>query len=636
MQLMGFDSLGTVKILRRIAKMKSRKYTVVFTSCLIVWLLAGSLFARDIFPGKRWIKYAAPEEAGFSSQKLAAARAYYDSTQAAALFVVYKGVVIADWGESARRFHCHSARKSLMSGMYGIFIDNGVIDTNLTLEQLGIDEAANPLTEEEKKARIADLLAARSGIYLLAAYEPASNPKPPRGSFAPGTNWCYNNWDFNTLLTILEQQTKTKFFDEFDKYFAKPLQMQDYTPSCGYYHFEREKSEHPAYPFRMSARDMARFGLLYLNHGKWNGKQILSEEYIARSTSRISEDSWIGAYGYLWWLYDAEPFKSLGMYSALGVGEQTIHVIPGADMVFVLRTNTYVNDQVTREQHLKLVQLFLDAMTGKASANPRLVEVPEPKPSFTALSITKQEMESYVGDYVIPEAGFAMKVSAQGDNLALDFGAGLFTLRKLGPGHFITEDMLEHFYFENDASGKKQITSISVLGAKAGALESMGRFAEALKVLSDAEEHFGSDPAFQQYMGDAYFYLASQKLDSALSRYGKWRELDSSQTLGNTALAWSLPQVYGQVFPPDTSATQLQRFVGKYGPRSVRMEEGQLIYKREGRDTQTRLIRLTESIFELEGSTTARFQFHTDETGRVDKIIGIYQDGRRDETPRDQ
>jgi hypothetical protein len=65
------------------------------------------------------------------------------------------------------------------------------------------------------------------------------------------------------------------------------------------------------------------------------------------------------------------------------------------------------------------------------------------------------------------------------------------------------------------------------------------------------------------------------------------------------------------------------------------VENGHLIYKREGRETHTRLIRLTESIFELEGVPTARFQFHFDETGSVDKIIGLYQDGRRDENMRD-
>lgn len=615
--------------------MITRRFAMLFVA-LVLLCTADHLSARSSVPGKQWMKYSSPEEAGFSSQKLAAARAFYDSTQAAGLFVVYKGAVVADWGETARRFHCHSVRKSLMSGMYGVYIDNGTIDTSLTLEQLGIDESTSPLTPEEKKARIADLLAAKSGIYLPAAYEPATNPKPPRGSFAPGTNWCYNNWDFNTLLTIFEQQTKTKFFDEFDKRIAKPLQMQDYSPACGYYHYERIKSMHPAYPLRMSARDLARFGLLHLNRGNWNGKQVLSEKYVAHSTSRISEGTWTGAYGFLWWLYDAEPFKSLGMYSALGVGEQAIHVIPGADMVFVIRTNTYIGNQVSREQHLRLVQMFLDAMTEKPTPNPRLIAMTEPKPAYVALPISPDERESYVGNYEMPDAGFTIKVSTQADQLLLDYGAGTFPMLKVGPDHFVADDMYEHFYFEKGSDGRNQIVCLTGLGATAYALESTGRYEEALALLLRNEKYFANDANFQQSLADAYVYLASANLDSALHRYAKCASMDFRLSVDKSLLAWYLPELQAKVNQPDTSAERLQRFVGKYGPRSVQMENGQLVYRREGRNTQTRLVPLTETIFGLEGVSEARFQFHIDETGRVDKIIGMYPDGRRDENLRDQ
>jgi hypothetical protein len=47
--------------------------------------------------------------------------------------------------------------------------------------------------------------------------------------------------------------------------------MQDYRTRDGYYHYELDKSIHPAYPFRMSARDCARYGLLFLNRGVSGG-----------------------------------------------------------------------------------------------------------------------------------------------------------------------------------------------------------------------------------------------------------------------------------------------------------------------------------------------------------------------------
>jgi CubicO group peptidase (beta-lactamase class C family) len=609
-----------------------RSAILIFLSLILV---AGNVLGAERFPGKHWSKYAKPEDAGFSSEKLAQARAYYDSTQASALFVVYRGAVIADWGESARRFMCHSMRKSLMSAMYGVYIDNGAIDTNLTLEQLGIDESPSKLTPAEKKARIADLLAARSGIYLPAAYEPSTNPKPPRGSFAPGANWCYNNWDFNVLLTIFEQLTKKKFFDEFDQRLAKPVQMQDYHPYDGYYHFERDKSMHAAYPFRMSARDLARFGLLFLNKGEWREKQLLSKEYAARSTSRISEKTWTGAYGFLWWLYDAEPFKSLGMYSALGLGEHAIHVIPGAEIVFVIRTNTYVGDQVTRDQHLKLVKMFLAAMTGTPSKNPRLQEIPDQEPGYASMPITSQDMTAYTKDYPIGQSGLEIKAYPQGDQLMLDFGAGTFPMLKLGQDHFLTADYLQDIYFVPDSNGNgKQLVSIDALGTVAGELMAAGKSDEAIQVLATGDKFFANDPQFCTFMGEAYFNRATSEIDSALARYNKATRLAPKLKLERTSLGWWLPAIYREVYPADSEPAHLQRFTGTYGQRTVVLDSGKLVYSRAGSPKRSTLVRLTESIFGFEGDDTVRLMFPVDGEGRVYKLVVMYQDGRRDESVR--
>ncbi len=156
------------------------------------------------------------------------------------------------------------------------------------------------------------------------------------GSHLPGTKWCYNNWDFNALCTILEQETDVKFFEELGEAFAVPLEMQDYRVRDGFYMYERQKSLHPAYHIRMSARDMARLGHLYLRLGQWKDRRILSEEWIAESTFAHSTDAWGGeGYGYMWWVAQSEPFAAAGMYSALGVGEQSIDVLPKANMVVV-------------------------------------------------------------------------------------------------------------------------------------------------------------------------------------------------------------------------------------------------------------------------------------------------------------
>jgi CubicO group peptidase (beta-lactamase class C family) len=124
---------------------------------------------------------------------------------------------------------CHSIRKSLLSALYGIAVEKGDIDIDETIGSIGIDDTS-PLTETEKSARVSDLLKARSGVYLPAAYETSSmkEDRPQRGSHEPGTHWYCNNWDFNTLATIYNRKTSNDLFKAFENQIAVPTQMQDF------------------------------------------------------------------------------------------------------------------------------------------------------------------------------------------------------------------------------------------------------------------------------------------------------------------------------------------------------------------------------------------------------------------------
>jgi hypothetical protein len=84
---------------------------------------------------------------------------------------------------------------------------------------------------------------------------------------------------------------------------------------------------------RLEPHDMAKLGLLYLSGGKWDGKQLLSPDYVAAATSRQAElegPGFFDAYGYQWWV------SSKGFYSARGRGGQYIFVAPAQNMVVVL------------------------------------------------------------------------------------------------------------------------------------------------------------------------------------------------------------------------------------------------------------------------------------------------------------
>jgi CubicO group peptidase (beta-lactamase class C family) len=342
----------------------------------------------ESFPGKSWQNVSSLERAGWSKERLAAAHAYADSDSihTSAVMIVQGGRVVDQWGDFDKKIDCYSIRKSLLSALYGIYSAEGVIDVNQTLEQLGIDDSPDPLTKEEKQARIVDLLRARSGVYHPVDFETASMQKsrPARGSHAPSSFWYYNNWDFNVLGTIFEKKTGLKIGDAFYQRIAKPIGMEDFQPSDVFY-FGGPLSIHPAYHFEITARDMARFGLLYLRHGRWSGKQIVPEAWIEKSSHASemvkSDGADHGGYEYLWWVdYGGVHFPEVslpGIYSARGNGAHYIFIIPTLDMVIVHRTDNDppVKDAKTiteianraspasenRAQFGHLVKLILDA-----------------------------------------------------------------------------------------------------------------------------------------------------------------------------------------------------------------------------------------------------------------------------------
>jgi CubicO group peptidase (beta-lactamase class C family) len=239
-----------------------------------------------------------------------------------------------------------SIRKSLLSALIGIAVSDHRIKLDSTLGELGIDDNPPALTDVEKGATVRELLEARSGVYHSALYETPGMAKmrPPRGSHPPGTFWYYNNWDFNALGTIYENATGTGIFEALDRQIAKPIGMQDYKPADGEY-VRGEASIHPAYAIRMSARDLARFALLYLHRGNWAGREIVPEAWVEESTRGYSKAASGQGYGYLWWIGflggAVAPSVTLpeGSFLAEGAGGQYALVVPALDLVVVHRVD---------------------------------------------------------------------------------------------------------------------------------------------------------------------------------------------------------------------------------------------------------------------------------------------------------
>lgn len=302
--------------------------------------LSSTVHASD-YPGVIWEKH---DGTGWSQVQLAKVREYMSDKKTMAVMTIQGGRVVDQWGDVEKKIELRSIRKSLLSALYGIHAAEGRIDLGKTLEQLGIDDRPPVLTAIEKQATILDLLRARSGVYHAAARETAAMraARPPRGSHSPGTFYYYNNWDFNVLGKIFEQQTGKALFQDFFDRIAKPIGMQDYAPSDGRWAGAEGStvggdSIYLNYVFSLTARDLARLGHLYLRNGRWGNEQIIPESWVKRSTTSYTDFDGspplvadATGYGFLWWTH---PWG----YSALGNGGHVLAVVPAKDLVIVHR-----------------------------------------------------------------------------------------------------------------------------------------------------------------------------------------------------------------------------------------------------------------------------------------------------------
>jgi CubicO group peptidase (beta-lactamase class C family) len=338
--------------------------------------------ANGIVPGADWDR-AAPKDFGFAPAAFEAVEEQLYPMPTTALMVVAAGRVIYSYGDIAQACYLASARKSILSMLYGKHVASGAIRLDATMADLGIDED-DGLLPVEKTARVRDLLIASSGVY-----HPASNPgddpnAPPRGSKPPGAHFHYNNWDFNALGAVFERQTGTAIFDALAQDLAAPLGMQDFDRKRQRMMGFTKNSRYLAYHMFLSGRDMARLGLLMARGGTWNGKQIIPAAWVKESTQPRVPASAVGrggelAYGYLWWAPVTRSAPAwAGAFLMSGNFGQYVLVLPAIDTVIVHRravTDDYAVARnlgktkhepvrVTASDFLKLADMIVAARAG--------------------------------------------------------------------------------------------------------------------------------------------------------------------------------------------------------------------------------------------------------------------------------
>jgi CubicO group peptidase (beta-lactamase class C family) len=333
---------------------------------------AGCPDLSPVYPDTAWIRIATPECSGFSTDGLLAVTERLSGMATTAMLAIVGGRVLFEYGDPLAVSYLASVRKSILSMLYGIQVERGVIDLDRTLADLGIDDVGG-LTGMEKQATVRHLISARSGIYHEASNggdDLAS--APPRGSQRPGEYYLYNNWDFNAAGTVFELETGQSIYDALEHDIAVPIGMRDFDRSAHRRTGDESRSRHLAYHMHLSTRDMARVGYLMLRNGRWLDRQIVPADWVAQSTRAITPVSAMNpvqrrdgpfGYGYLWWVFDAPGLapEYEGAFTALGAYGQHILVMPALDLVVAHKTEPGRNRSVSHEQFLEVVELLLAA-----------------------------------------------------------------------------------------------------------------------------------------------------------------------------------------------------------------------------------------------------------------------------------
>lgn len=256
--------------------------------------------------------------------------------------------------------HClHSATKSFTSAMVGIAIDKGYIPDENEKMFSYFPEYDYLRDSQKDKITLKYLLSMTSGLEWNEGDYPltndindlrrlirSSNPieyilqKPVVSE--PGTTYYYSGGDTNMLGEIVKKAVGVNVDHLSREHLFTPLGITNL--SWLYFPYNQDVV-YCSGDLYLRPRDMAKFGLLFLEGGVWKGKRIISEEWTRISTSEYISLTGIwdaDAYGYQWWMLDYNVNdRNVHSYSARGWGGQEIIVLPELNVVLVFTGGNY-------------------------------------------------------------------------------------------------------------------------------------------------------------------------------------------------------------------------------------------------------------------------------------------------------
>ncbi|WP_119389522.1 serine hydrolase domain-containing protein [Taklimakanibacter lacteus] len=341
------------------------------------WSVAAETCGASVAAQMEW-PTATPEQAGFDTALLCSIDATLDRSpqmKIHAVVVIRRGKLVYEtyrpgddneWRSQPRtmaysaqvKHDMYSVSKSVVSLLAGIAIDRRhIASVEEPLFAFYTDSAA--LQEPRKVTiRLRHLLTMTSGLAWdeVAPYDDDRNDQfamirsvnPYRFVLAkplqhePGARWNYSGGD-TQLLGGIVQRTTRKFLADFAKEaLFDPLGITDFQwmkmPANG--EFAADSG------LRLRPRDMAKIGQLVLDKGMWNGRRIVSREWIDEATrthvTGFNEDIPSLGYGYQWWTdHGKVGDRDISWVSAQGHGGQRLYVVPAFDLVVAIAAGLY-------------------------------------------------------------------------------------------------------------------------------------------------------------------------------------------------------------------------------------------------------------------------------------------------------
>lgn len=251
-------------------------------------------------------------------------------------------------GDRDHYHHIMSSTKSVTSLVFGIAKAHGGIDS-LSRTLYSFFKENFPDDSNKKTITLEQLLTMRSGIQFdNGVFSTEIMVDKPDNQFRyilnkplyanPGDSFYYRDCDPQLIGYVIQKVTGVTERDFADKNLFKPMGITDY-----YWESSPENVTLAAHALHLKPRDMAKLGLLVLNHGKWNGTQLVDSSWISTSTSPHASTVVMGNkfdFGYYWWVLP--EYKA---FTTWGHGGNFIFIVPAKKMVIVMISSPDVNDE---------------------------------------------------------------------------------------------------------------------------------------------------------------------------------------------------------------------------------------------------------------------------------------------------